>query len=222
MPLERRTGAVPERPNLSAGECVKWGVSTIAATFSTQPQVGSEKPLSAPDSALEPELVELARGGDVDAFERLYRLAVGKVYALCLRMTLDRGTAEDLTQEVFVRAWQKLSSFRGESAFSTWLFRLAVNAVISHRRSHRRTRRSEVPVGDPGVLDGHAEVPMIGARIDVERALARLPDGARHVFVLHDVEGRRHHEIGVLLGIATGTSKAQLHRARALLREALR
>jgi RNA polymerase sigma-70 factor (ECF subfamily) len=196
-------------------------VSTIAATLATQRQASPGIPPAVSDAAVELELVDRARNGDVDAFERLYRLAVAKVYALCLRMTADRGTAEDLTQEVFVRAWRTLASFRGDSSLSTWLFRLAVNTVISHRRSHGRRHRREVLTDDPGALDGRIETPTVGVRVDMERAMDRLPEGARSVFVLHDIEGLRHDEIGALLGIAAGTSKAQLHRARALLREAL-
>jgi RNA polymerase sigma-70 factor (ECF subfamily) len=210
-----------DRCNPASTARVKQGVSTTATTFSVQPLTSFGACPAVSDAALERELVDRAKSGDVDAFERLYRLTVGRVYALCLRMTGDHGTAEDLTQEVFVRAWQKLTSFRGDSALSTWLFRLAVNAVISHRRSDGRRRRNEFLADDPGLFDGRSTVPTVGVRVDVERAVKRLPDGARSVFVLHDVEGLRHEEIGALLGIAAGTSKAQLHRARTLLREAL-
>jgi RNA polymerase sigma-70 factor (ECF subfamily) len=169
----------------------------------------------------EQDLVARAQGGDVTAFENLYRSHVGRVYALCLRMVADPGRAESLTQEAFIRAWQKLRSFRGKSAFSTWLHRLTVNTVLGDMRSRRRRRDREA------VDDGFAIVPDprpqrdAAAKIDLEKAIAQLPDQARMVFVLHDVEGYQHREIGRLLGIATGTSKAHLHRARRLLREVL-
>jgi RNA polymerase sigma-70 factor (ECF subfamily) len=136
-------------------------------------------------------------------------------------MTNDRGAAEELTQDVFVRAWQKIGSFRGESAFSSWLHPLTVNVALSERRSRRR-RTSRVmatddltPFEKPGRQDGGAH------GFDIEKAMEVLPPGARHVFVLHDIEGYRHDEIAGMIGVATGTSKAQLHRARKLLREAL-
>jgi RNA polymerase sigma-70 factor (ECF subfamily) len=171
--------------------------------------------------AQQADLVRRAVGGEVEAFEELYRANVGRVYALCLRMTGNPGVAEELTQETFVRAWRKLGSFRGASAFSTWLHRVTVNIVLGHRRSGaRRTARiapsGEIPLNDP------AAPPAAPAEaVDLERAIAALPHQARKVFVLHDVEGYRHREIAKLVGIAIGTSKAQLHRARKILRKAL-
>ena len=164
--------------------------------------------------------VVLAAGGDRRAFERLYRAHVSRVYTLCARMVGDAATAEELTQDVFVRAWEKVALYRGESAFSTWLHRLAVNVVLNHRKSEgrRRGRLEE----DPEVLDtrpGH-QAPA-GIRMDLEQAIAGLPPGARRVFLLHDVEGFKHEEIAGMLGVTAGGSKAQLHRARMLLREAL-
>ena len=172
----------------------------------------------------EAELVRRAQAGDRIAFEQLYRDNVGRVYALCFRMAGTADLAEELAQDVFVRAWQKLGSFRGESAFSSWLHPLTVNVALSERRSRRRRVARVMTTDDltaferPGPsapFDGHA------AGFDLERALATLPPGARAVFVLHDVEGYKHQEIAELTGVATGTSKAQLHRARKLLREAL-
>jgi RNA polymerase sigma-70 factor (ECF subfamily) len=164
-------------------------------------------------------LVRRARQGEVGAFEGLYRLHVGRVFALCRRMTGEAGLAEDLTQEAFVRAWRNLASFRGESAFSTWLHRLTVNVVLGHLRGRgARQEGLEVEGWDelaPSAPQRPAEA------VDLERAIARLPERARTVFVLHDVEGFRHEEIAALAGMAVGTSKAQLHRARRLLREAL-
>jgi len=166
-------------------------------------------------------LIGRARAGDVAAFERLYRTTVGRVYALCLRMTGDPHLAEELTQESYLIAWQKLAGFRGDSAFSTWLHRVAVNLVLSDRR--RQSRRDEQSSGEPEATraEAAAATRSPATTIDLERAIARLPNRARTVFVLHDVEGYRHHEIAELAGMAVGTSKAQLSRARRLLREAL-
>jgi RNA polymerase sigma-70 factor (ECF subfamily) len=166
-------------------------------------------------------LVERAAAGDVEAFEELYRVNVGRVYALCLRMAGDQTLAEELAQEAFVRAWQKLGSFRGASAFSTWLHRVTVNVVLGHRRSTARREARVRAVGDE--LPQNVAGPEAGTAesIDLERAISSLPDGARTVFVLHDVEGFRHQDVSRLMGIAVGTSKAQLHRARKLLRKAL-
>ncbi|GJG87367.1 RNA polymerase sigma factor [Gemmatimonadetes bacterium T265] len=163
-----------------------------------------------------------AAAGDRRAFERLYRDHVDRVFTLCARMTADRALAEELTQDVFVRAWEKLALFRGESSFATWLHRLAVNVVLNQREADGRRRRHFAPDddGDAGErTPTRAAAP--GDRMDLERAIATLPPGARRVFVLHDVEGYKHEEIGTLLGITAGGSKAQLHRARLLLREAL-
>lgn len=167
-------------------------------------------------------LVFRARNGDTRAFERLYRENVDHVHALCLRMTADADRAEELTQEAFVRAWQRLDSFRGDSRFSTWLHRLAANVVKeAWRSSKRRESRNEVAADLMGLHEHHGDgVPE--ARIALERAVARLPDGARMVFVLYDVEGYKHREIAEMTGTAVGTVKAQLHRARRLLREELR
>jgi len=171
--------------------------------------------------AVERALVREAQAGDLAAFEKLYRLNVGRVYAVCFRMCGDATLAEELTQDAFVRAWEKLGSFRGDSAFSSWLYPLAVNLALSERRARRRRTARVMAAEDPTVF----EKPVAGGSsevgFDLERAMARLPPGARSVFVLHDVEGYRHEEIAEMTGVATGTSKAQLHRARKLLREAL-
>jgi RNA polymerase sigma-70 factor (ECF subfamily) len=168
------------------------------------------------------DLVERAAGGDVQAFEDLYRAHVGRVYAVCLRMTGDAHLAEEMVQESFVQAWQKLTTFRGASAFSTWLHRVAVNVVLGHLRGAGRRWASEVSPADEAVPDRAAPTAHPGQVIDLERAIGSLPDGAREVFVLHDMEGFKHHEISDLMGIAVGTSKAQLHRARKILRKALK
>jgi len=171
--------------------------------------------------AAERRLVQDAQNGDLLAFERLYRENERKVFALCLRLSSDPALAEELTQEVFVRAWRKLASFRGESAFSSWLYPLTVNVALSERRSRRRRDARIFATDDPASLERAPGTPRPETGFDLQKAMAALPPGARAVFVLHDVEGRTHEEIAAMLDLAPGTSKAQLFRARRLLREAL-
>jgi RNA polymerase sigma-70 factor (ECF subfamily) len=171
--------------------------------------------------AAEMRLVRAAQQGDLLAFERLYRDNERKVFGLCFRLSSDPALAEELTQDVFVRAWRKLSSFRGDSAFSSWLYPLTVNVARSEHRSRRRREARVVATEDPVRLERAPRTPVPEAGFDLEKAIATLPPGARAVFVLHDVEGRTHEEIAGMLEIAQGTSKAQLFRARRLLREAL-
>lgn len=161
-------------------------------------------------------LVSRARAGDQDAFRALYQRTVGRVYAACLRLTADPALAEELTQDVFVRVWRRLDTFRGDSAFTTWLHRVAVNQVCSDRRAEGRRARRTAMLG----LDRpeHA-APLPDQAIDLEHAIASLPPGARQAFVLHDVEGYSHEEIARMNGRTPGTIKAQLFRARRLLRE---
>ena len=172
-----------------------------------------------------PSDVARAAGGDRQAFERVYRTHVNRVFSICVRMCGRRDRAEDLTQDVFVRVWEKLPTFRGESAFTTWLHRLAVNVVLNDRKVATRERARAAPTNDEDddaeETYGATAPPSHADRLDLDAAIARLPRGARRVFVLHDVEGFRHEEIADLLGITSGGSKAQLHRARLLLREAL-
>lgn len=165
-------------------------------------------------------LARRATLGDLAAFEALYRRHVGRVHALCLRLAADRHAAEDLTQDVFVRAWQKLSSFRGDSSFGTWLYRLALNVVVSALRAGRVTSR-ETLTDEPEAFERLAPAAGPELALDLERAIAALPAGARAVFVMHDVAGLRHDEIAGQLGIAVGTARAHLHHARARLREVL-
>ena len=166
--------------------------------------------------------VGLAAAGDRRAFERLYRQHVTRVYTLCARMVNDRARAEELTQDVFVRAWEKLSLFRGESAFGTWLHRLAVNVVLNDRKTEGRQRSRYEDDEEGDAIDHLPSRPHApGDRMDLEMAIGKLPKGARRVFTLHDVEGYKHEEIADMLGVTTGATKAQLHRARMLLREAL-
>jgi RNA polymerase sigma-70 factor (ECF subfamily) len=161
-----------------------------------------------------------AASGDRRAFERLYRAHVDRVFSLCARMLADRTLAEEVTQDVFVRVWDKLPGFRGESALSTWVHRVATSVVLTRRKTDA-TRHGRVdPHGD--AVDGLASAPVfLGDRMDLEQAIAALPPSARRIFVLHDVEGFTHEEIAERLGITSGGSKAQLHRARLLLRAAL-
>ena len=151
----------------------------------------------------------------------------GRVYALALRITADGQAARELTQDVFVRAWERLSDFRGDAAFTTWLHRIAVNAHLMRRRSERRRVARVALAGDADELADAAAFSAapaadVGAAIDLERAMAALPPGVRRAFVLHDVEGYSHEEIARMTGLAAGTLRAQLHRARQLLMEMLR
>lgn len=165
----------------------------------------------------------LAAAGDRRAFERLYRANVDRVFSLCARMVRDRGLAEELTQDVFVRVWEKLALYRGESAFSTWVHRLAVNVVLNQRKGANRDRQrfEDEAEGDMDSYTHPRDDRGPGNKMDLEAAIATLPPRARRVFVLHDVEGFRHEEIAAELGITSGGSKAQLFRARRLLQERL-
>ena len=168
------------------------------------------------------DLVRAAQRGDTAAFEELYRQHVARVYGLCLRMCANPAKAEDLTQEAFIRAWQKLGSFRRQSTFRTWLHRLTVNLVLGNLRSTGRweshlTAIDSLPERGDGGAGAKSEV-----ALDLERAISQLPPQARMVFVLHDIEGYKHREIASLCDLAVGTSKAHLHRARKQLREVLK
>ena len=170
----------------------------------------------------EPALVARARGGDAGAFEQLYRRHADRVFGLCWRLCDgDRPRAEQATQDAFVRAWEKLETFRGEAQFGTWLHRITVNVVLGERRllSRWTTFEDAEQAGPRAELAVAAEDGTL--RGDLEQALARLPKGARTVLWLHDVEGYLHEEIATVTGIAVGTSKAQLHRARRLMKEYL-
>ena len=172
------------------------------------------------------ELARLAAEGDESAFEELYRLHHRRVYSLCLRMTQNPVEAEDLTQEVFVLLFRKIGSFRGESAFTTWLHRLTVNQVLMHFRKKKSrpehtTEEGDAPVQIVQGTENPNAMPVVD-RIALERAVEKLPPGYRAVFVLHDVEGYDHDEIARMLEISQGTSKSQLHKARMKLRGLVR
>jgi RNA polymerase sigma-70 factor (ECF subfamily) len=183
------------------------------------PAIGNTMP-PASAGANDSDDVRAAAAGDRGAFQRLYQLHVGRVHGAVYRLAgYDHARAEDLTQDAFIRAWQKLPGFRHESAFGTWLYRLAVNLALMDIRA-----RGADPVSmlDDDHLPDHGDTPFCAAeREELERAVALLPPRARAVLVLHDIEGWKHEEIGAELEMAVGTSKAQLHRARGLLRKVL-
>ena len=175
-------------------------------------------------SANEKQWVDEARAGDQLAFEKLYRSHCDRIFGLCWRMCGgDRALAEDMVQEAFVRAWNKLHLFRGDSKFGTWLHRLAVNVVLSDRRIRVKRLQREQPFGDDieRVQIGDRDV-FAGLRKDLEAAIAGLPERARTVLVLYDIEGYQHNEIAEMTGMAVGSSKAQLHRARKLVQGILK
>jgi RNA polymerase sigma-70 factor (ECF subfamily) len=168
----------------------------------------------------ESALVARAQRGNARAFETLYRAHVDRVYGLCLRMTGNVGEAEDCTQEAFIQAWNKLDRFRGDSAFGTWMHRIAVNAVLGRIRRSRRERDRLQLVAE--TASSPASIGDSGDLRDLSDAIDRLPEGARHVFVLNAVYGYSHEESSEMLGIAVGTTKAQLHRARRSLTQQLK
>ena len=175
--------------------------------------------LHKPELTEEANWIARAQRSDARAFESLYRLHVDRVYGLCLRMTGNVSEAEDCTQEAFIQAWNKLDKFRGDSAFGTWMHRIAVNAVLGRmRKSKREQDRIQVAYE---TTSSPASVADTGELRDLSDAIDRLPEGARHVFVLHAVYGYSHEETGKMLDIAAGTSKAQVHRARRLLAQQL-
>ena len=180
----------------------------------------------ASDSLSDYELAQASARGDMQAFETVYRRHHRRVYSLCLRMVANATEAEDLTQEVFIQLFRKIGSFRGESAFTTWLHRLAVNQVLMHFRKksvklERTTEEGETPVQIVHGSENPNKMPVLD-RISLDRAIAKLPPGYRSVFVLHDVEGHEHDDIARMLGVAVGTSKSQLHKARMKLRRLLK
>ena len=182
---------------------------------------GPKLELLVKDLNYETELINLAGNGDDNAFKELFYQNVSRVYALCLRFSADKDTADELTQKVFIKAWEKLNTFRGESRFSTWLHRIAVNIFLMHKRAEKRffknsPRNEQMWVNKNGKIESNVEM-----NIDLENAIASLPKQARMVLVLHDIEGYKHKEISDMLKIEVGTSKANLHRARKQLREEL-
>jgi RNA polymerase sigma-70 factor (ECF subfamily) len=169
----------------------------------------------------ETELIAQAKSGDHYAFEQIYRIHVGHVYAICLRILADRSWAEDTTQQIFVRAWLKLNTFRGDSSFASWLYRLSINLILGELKSSAKRGTQVSALTDSQLAAGSGLEHSRNMQIDLEKAVASLPQQARVVFVLHDIEGFQHQEIADAMGLAVGTCKAQLFRARRLLREAL-
>lgn len=172
---------------------------------------------NAGDSSAMAQIIDRARSGDVDAFETIYRAHTAAIHALCLRMSGDRAVASDLVQDVFVRAWERLPSFRGQSALATWLHRLAVNVVLERWRSEKRDALRMIDDPDGTSVEAPAMQADRDSAIEIEDAIARLSAGARAVFVLHEIEGYSHEEIAAMTGIAAGTSRTQLFRARRAL-----
>jgi RNA polymerase sigma-70 factor (ECF subfamily) len=169
-----------------------------------------------------PQLIARAKSGNKNAFEDIYRIHVGRVYGICLRILGDHFRAEEATQQAFIRLWEKLASFRGESSFGSWLHRLAVNTALNDLK-----KSASMHIGDYCLDDFQTKSACQGncsqeTQMDLEKAIASLPAGARAVFVLHEIEGLNHKDIANKLGLANGTCKAQLSRARKLLREALK
>jgi RNA polymerase sigma-70 factor (ECF subfamily) len=174
------------------------------------------------DEAAALDSIRRAQAGDVDAFELLYRQHAGRIFALCLRLEAGNSAdATELMQDVFIKAWRRISTFRGDCAFSSWLHRMAVNTMLENARSDRRRIARVLPMDDTSLLPGAARSSGVELKMDMENAIASLPKGARLAFVLHDVEGYQHQEIAEQLSVSVGTVKAQLHRARRLLRERL-
>jgi len=198
---------------------IAFGFDTVAELPAFQaPLVEEVFDAAAPDI----DLCRMATGGNIAAFELLYERYHRRTYSLCLRMTSSQTEAEDLTQEVFIQLFRKIGSFRGDSAFSTWLHRLTVNQVLMHfrRRSVKNERTSEdgeMPEQAVAGTSNPNKMQVID-RIALKNAIAELPNGYRRVFVLHDVEGFEHEEVARMMGISVGTSKSQLHKARLKLR----
>ncbi len=187
-------------------------------------------PTQQPKPLTEPEAIRLAQAGDAAAFEFLYELHGRRVYALCLRMVSNPSDAEDLMQEAFLQLFRKIGTFRGESAFSTWLHRMTVNVVLMRLRkkslpvsSLEETTEPDEESGGPRKDVGALDLRLSGAvdRVNLERSIDRLPPGYRTVFVLHDVQGYEHNEIAGIMGCSVGNSKSQLHKARTKLRDLL-
>ena len=206
-------------------------ISYLAASSKKRPEKGelTQAKKTLVPGLTEAEAIERAKGGDAGSFEALYALHKRRVYSLCLRMTGNTAEAEDLTQEAFLQLYRKIATFRGESAFSTWLHRLAVNVVLMHLRRKGLPQVSLEETLEPSQDDGPRKD--IGARdltlsgsidrVTLERAIENLPPGYRLVFVLHDVEGYEHNEIAEMLDCSIGNSKSQLHKARMKLRDLL-
>lgn len=193
---------------------------TVLTLTRTSGNVTAAETDSLPES--DRDLARKAAAGDMHSFEQLYERHNRRVYSLCLRMTQNASEAEDLAQEVFIQLFRKIGSFRGESAFTTWLHRLTVNQVLMHFRKRsvkmeQTTEEGETPVQVVKGTENPNSMPVVD-KIALDKAIEQLPPGYRTVFTLHDVEGHEHEEIARMLGCSVGTSKSQLHKARMKLR----
>jgi RNA polymerase sigma-70 factor (ECF subfamily) len=193
-----------------------FGVSSVR-----KPGKAVQDELQRPSVWDEDALVRRAQVGESEAFERIYEIYVRRMYALSLRMVSDHQTAEELTQDIFVRAWEAIGSFRFESALGTWLHRLGTNVVLGHIRSKKRHEYKVTAEVDLENFESGLRQAMPETKMDLEKAIAQLPAGAKEVLILHDIEGYRYREIAELTEVAEGTVKSQLNRARRLVREAL-
>jgi RNA polymerase sigma-70 factor (ECF subfamily) len=202
--------AVPQAYSFGAAEGVQELVS-VTVPDSAETRAGMS----------EADLVREVQAGSAEAFEQLYRRHGRRVYAVCLRMVNDPDRAEELMQDAFVRAWNAIGSFQHRSAFGTWLHRVAINVVLSDIRAEKRRSSRELLSGELDEFDREVQGAMPETRVDLERAIAGLPSGAKEVLILHDIEGYRYREIAELIGVAEGTVKSQLSRARRLVREVL-
>lgn len=205
-----------------AADDVTFGVEETVPVVLTHFQEKSE---SVEPNEKDFALAQKAAGGSVAAFELLYSRYHRRTYSLCLRMMNSSTEAEDLTQEVFIQLYRKIGSFRGDSAFTTWLHRLTVNQVLMHFRKRtvkfeKTTEEGETPVQIVMGTENQAKMPIVD-KIALDKAIAQLPNGYRNVFVLHDVEGYEHEEVAKILGCSVGTSKSQLHKARLKMRKLL-
>ncbi len=232
-PAPGETPEAPERLKPAAGRAMLrasnrdlptlWAAQVSNRThgaFGPRCAVAMSESAGPPPAAESADDAARAVRGDLGAFERLYHGHVARVHGLARRM-IGPGEADEVTQDIFVRAFQKLGTFRGEAAFGTWLHRLAINVIL--------TRRGQLGLWRRRMVDDEHALEAVAARpsghelvMDFEAAIGRLPEGARQVFVLHDVEGYTHEEASAMLGVTAGTTKAQLHRARMLLRRKLR
>lgn len=188
-------------------------------------KIADTKPIDDVNAASDFELAQAASKGDMFAFEETYQRHHRRVYAICLRMLQNAAEAEDLTQDVFIQLYRKIGSFRGDSAFTTWLHRLTVNQVLMHFRKRtvkfeKTTEEGETPIQIVGGTENPRKMPIVD-KIALENAIEQLPNGYKNVFVLHDIEGYEHEEVARILGCSVGTSKSQLHKARLKLRKLL-
>ena len=203
-----------------------WQEKTAETVVSDEKSGFHEKKESANLTSMKDfELTKLAADGNMPAFEEVYNRHHRRVYSICLRMLQNATEAEDLTQDVFIQLHRKIGSFRGDSAFTTWLHRMTVNQVLMHFRKRnvkfeKTTEEGETPVQIVGGTENPLKMPIVD-KIAIENAIAELPNGYRNVFVLHDVEGYEHEEVARILGCSVGTSKSQLHKARLKLRKLL-